>query len=208
MTDVAAALAKTCRNCQVANLTEEIRIQRCVKCHGIYCIHFASGIDPQYCTECLAEITLHKEVITKEYTHESYDEETDTVTQTTYRRRAKSLKLEGMDWLFAQRKIVSMSDDAMELAIEYHREILQAMVHEREDRKAKYMHRFAGVRATASGQVNVGDPSGLTIKKTKVISSTKAAATATSLAQSMLASGMDAATLLKMLQDAQAKGVK
>ena len=207
--EIQSALAKTCRNCQVANLIEDVKINRCSKCESIYCTHFASAIDPQYCIECLADVTLHKEIVTKTYTHETYDEETDTTITTQYSRRAKQLKLEGSDWLFVQRKIVNMSDDALELAIEYHREILQAMMHEREDRRTKYLHRFAGVKLGTETVSSNTSADGLTVKKTKTISSTKAAATATGMMESMLASGkMDAATLLKMLQDMTSKAVK
>ena len=200
------ATAKTCRNCQVSNLTEDVRIARCVKCGSIYCVHFASNIDPQYCVECLADITLHKESIVKTYTHESYDEETDTVTTTEYRRRATSFKLEGLDWLFAQRKIVSMRDEELELAIEYHRELLQGMLHERDDRRTKKMHRFAGVRL-GTETVSVGSDTTTIVKKSRTISSNKATATASAVMESMLKGGMDAAQLLALLQAAQ-KGVK
>lgn len=197
--------AKTCRNCQVSNLTEEIRIQRCKQCASLYCVHFASNIDPQFCVECLSDVTLHKESIVKTYMHEHYDEETDTITQTEYRRRATEYKLEGTSWLFNQRKIVQMSDDSLELAIEYHRGLLQGMMNEREDRRNKKMHRFAGIPSGMEG-VSSSKSSSTTVKKSKTISSNKAGATAASVMSSMLAGGMDAAQLLALLQAAQ-KGV-
>ncbi len=206
---ISEVTSKTCRNCQVSNLIEDVKIARCVRCNSIYCIHFASSIDPAYCVECLSDISLHKEIVTKEYIHEKYDEETDQVMTTTYKRRAKSIKLEGLDWLFVQRKIVSMRDEELELAIEYHREILNAMLAEREDRKAKFLHRYAGVKVNTEG-VNIDSASTLTTttKRTRTISSTKATATANSLMQSMLAGGMNAAALLKLLEQAKAGVVK
>ena len=206
---VEQAASKTCRNCQVSNLLEEVKLARCSRCNAIYCVHFASNVDPAYCVECLANVELHKEIVTKTYVHESYDEETDTVHTTEYKRRARSIKLEGLDWLFAQRKIVSMSDESLELAIEYHREILNAMLAEREDRKAKYMHRYAGIKpGTETVNVDTATTSSTTVKKVRTISSTKATATASAVMQSMLAQGMDAATLLQMLQQAQSGGKK
>lgn len=205
MTALESAISKTCRNCQVANLSEDVRIARCKRCSSIYCVHFASSIDPAFCVECLSNVTLNKEIITKTYTHEHYDEETDTTTTTEYKRRAKSIRLEGLDWLFIQRKIVQMRDEELELAIEYHREILHAMLAEREDRKAKFLHRYAGVKPSTE-TVNIDGSTTTTVKKTRTISSTKAAATASSVLESMLNSGTDAATLLKMLEGLQ-KGV-
>jgi hypothetical protein len=97
-----------------------------------------------------------------------------------------------------------MSDDALELAIEYHRELLQGMLHEREDRKTKYLHRFAG--AKGSGTVSIGTSDGLVVKKTKTISSTKAAATATGMMEALLSNGMTAAQLLAMIEKATKGG--
>ena len=207
--NLAAATSKCCRVCAESNLVMEVRIARCAKCFLLYCTHFASNIDPQYCTECLSDITLQKETIVKTYYHESYDEENDTVVKTEYRRKAKLVRLDGLDWLFAQRKILSMSDEALELAIEYHREILSGMVAEREDRKTKFLHRYAGVRiassAAAGGQVNVdtSTSSQTEVKKTKTISSTKAAANANAVLQSMMAGGMSPADILKKIEEMQ-----
>lgn len=201
---ISEVTSKTCRACQVSNLSEDIRISRCTKCRSLYCTHFTSNIDPQYCVECLSDISLQKETVVKTYTTESYDENTDTTTTSVYKRRAKSIKLEGLDWLFAQRKIVSMSDESLELAIEYHREILTGMMAEREDRKAKFMHRFAGIKAGhESVNVDSATSSSTVVKRTRTISSTKASATASAAMQAMLAQGMDAASLLKMLEGLQ-----
>src|ERR1700736_2793230 len=130
-----------CVTCKEANLIEEIRIQHCKQCELLYCVHFASNIDPAMCFDCLSDVTMLKEVVTKEYSH--YNEETDVVT--VYKRRAKSVRLEGCQWLFAQRKIASMSDDSLLLAIEYHRALLMGLIGEREKRRVAYMHRYAGV---------------------------------------------------------------
>ena len=80
-----------------------------------------------------------------------------------------------------------MSDDSLMLAIEYHREILSGMLSEREQRKNKFMHRYAGV--TYTPPVDAATTTSTTVKKTKTISSNKAAATASGLMQAMLAQG-------------------
>jgi len=203
------ATSKTCRHCLEANLVEEVKLARCSQCNAVYCIHFASNIDPAHCTECLSDVTLHKETVTKTYTHESYDEATDTVNTTEYKRKARSIKLEGLDWLFAQRKIVQLSDESLELAIEYHREVLNGMLSERERRKAEYLHRFASVKTVYPTTIDGAASSTTTVKRTKTISSTKAAATANGILQSMAAGGMNAAAILALMEKVAAQtGVK
>lgn len=206
---IAEATSLVCMTCMRSNLTEEIRIQKCERCTKIYCVHFASNIDPRFCTNCLSDISMSKETIRKTYINELYDEESDTVVTKEYTRRAQLVKLAGFDWLFYQRKIFSMSDDALELAQEFHREILNAIIAEREDRKAKFMHRYAGVRvasnASAAGQVNVNTTT--EVKKTRTISSTKLAANANAMLQSMLATGMSLEQILAKIDEMQ-KGIK
>lgn len=197
--ELEAAVEKICRVCLESNLTEEIRISRCEKCGKRYCIHFASNIDPKNCTECLAEVTLVREVITNTYQHEHYDEEKDEVITTEYKRRAKLIRLEGMDWLFAQRKIPQLSDDALALAIEYHRQILQGMLQEREERRNKQAHRYANVQMDTSKVINTE------VKTTKKISSTKKQANANAVLQAMLAAGMKPEDILAMLSSAGVK---
>lgn len=180
-----------CPTCMGMNLLEEIKIARCAKCSKIYCTHFASAIDPAYCVECLSDVSMIKEIVVKEYTH--YNEEEDTIT--TYRRKARSIKLEGMNWLFAQRKIAALSDDELELSVEYHRGLLNGLLGEREARRIAKAHRFAGV-----GLPPQGSPVVTTSKKTKSIKSSKQAATASALLESALAGGMDLNQILNLLQ--------
>lgn len=192
--------SKTCRACIESNLIQEVKIARCVKCNSLYCVHFASNIDPAHCTECLSDVSMYKETITK--TYEYYNEDKEEVVQ--YKRRAKLVRLDGLDWLFAQRKIVSMSDEALELAIEYHREILSGMLSEREERRIKKMHRFANVK---EGMETVGikdnsTSSSTTVKRTKTINSSKAQSTANAMMQAMLAQGMSIEKIMDMLTKA------
>lgn len=198
MSELKAAVEKVCRVCLESNLTEEIKISKCEKCGSRYCIHFASNVDPKNCIECLSDVSMIREVVVKTYVHESYDEETDKVTTTEYKRRARLLRLEGMDWLFAQRKIATLSDDALLLAIEYHRDLLQGLLLEREERRNKQAHRYANVNF----QVDTSKEKSTEVKTTKKISSTKAQANANAVLQSMLAAGMKPEDILKILQGA------
>jgi hypothetical protein len=186
------ATAKVCRACLESNLTSEIIICRCTQCAELFCIHFSSNIDPSNCTECLSDISLHKEVVTK--TYERYNEETEEVS--SYKRRARSIRLEGMHWLFFQRKILQMSDDALELAIEYHREILLGMLSEREERKTKFLHRFANVKFDPS----IDTSTKTVVKTTKTISSSRAASTANAMMQALLAQGFTIEKITEMIE--------
>jgi hypothetical protein len=188
--------SRVCKNCLELNLIEEVRIARCIKCNLIYCVHFASSIDPAHCIECLSDISVTKEVITKTYEH--YNEETDVTTSS--KRRARSIKIAGMDWLFAQRKIYTLSDNELELAIEYHRAILDMMLKEREERRSKYAHRFAGVQIPKSALTGVSANEKVEVKRTRVISSTKKEAGASALMKSLLDSGMSIDQIMKMLE--------
>ncbi len=183
-----------CPTCLASNLFTEIKIARCVKCSKLYCSHFASTIDPHYCVECLSDITLFKETVTKEY--ERTDEDGNVTS--TYKKHAKRVRLEGLNWLFAQRKIVSLSDDELELAVEYHREILSGMLDERETRKNAFMHRFAGVNMPAPKKEG-GTEASTTVKKTKTIKSTKENANVSAILKSMMAAGMTPAQILALM---------
>ena len=200
--EITQAASKTCRGCLEANLIEDVRIARCKKCELLFCTHFASNIDPAYCTECLSDVNLYKEVVTKTYSY--YNEENDTVTE--YKRRARSIKLTGLDWLFAQRKIISLSDNELELAIEYHREILNGMLKEREERRIAKAHRYAGTKADAdSAKLDSATVVAESVKRTKTIQSSKAAATANSLLAAFQAQGMTTAQILAMMEKAMKK---
>ena len=182
---IETATQRTCRACLEKNLIEEVFLARCATCSLIFCTHFASNIDPQFCTECFSDITLHKEVITKTYQYENADGEV-----AEYKRKARLIRLEGLSWLFIQRKILDMSDEALELAIEYHREIMTGMVSEREQRKNKFMHRYAGVNYTIP-PVDTATSTSTTVKKSRTISSTRATATASGMLQSYACARVD-----------------
>lgn len=186
------SINNVCSVCMSANLLEEIKIARCATCNKIYCVHFASAIDPAHCLECLSEISLIKETVVKEYQH--YNEDTDVVT--TYRRKAERIKLEGMNWLFAQRKQAILTDDEIELAVEYHRSYLNGLLGEREARRVAKAHRFAGVQMPSGSP----DRSVTTTKTKKTIKSTKEEKTVQGILQSLNASGLSAADILKLLQ--------
>jgi hypothetical protein len=193
---------RVCPECMESNLIQEIKIAKCAKCEVIYCGHLASNIDPAYCVECLSDVTLIREKVTKEY-HVT-DDEGEVIH--SYKKHAKSIRLDGMDWLFAQRKISTMGDESLELAIEYHRAILNGLLSEREARRVAYAHRNAGLPLPKSSPAkDTATVSKQVTKVTKEIKSTKASAGANSVMQSLLAKGLKPEQIMAMLATLQAK---
>jgi len=186
--------SQVCDACLENNLITDVGIIECARCSAPYCIHFASKIDQRYCVACFSDFSLEKSVITKTYEH--YNEVTDTVRK--YARRAREIKIGGMDWLFAQRKIHSLTDAELDMGIEYHRNIQSLLMIEYEQRRNEKMHRYAGVKLA------IPTPSTVTTKTTTVKStktkSTKAQAQLSSLLDSLLAKGMSVDQLASMLK--------
>jgi hypothetical protein len=186
-----------CDTCLELNLTTKSCI-KCARCEQAFCLHFASTVDAQYCVNCLSDISLTKQVITKTYEHKNQE----TGQTTFYRRRARDIKISGLDWLFSQRKIAELADVELDLAIEYHRNILMLMIAEQEQRRNAKMHRYAGVKvliATPS-TTSVLDTTQTTVKKTRTVSKTKAQEQLAALLQSMLAGGQTPEMIAAMLK--------
>lgn len=196
---IEAASQRVCRACLESNLTSELIIARCSRCTLLFCTHFTSNIDPQYCTECLSNISLHKEIVTK--TYDITDEEGKVIKQVS--RSARLKRLEGFDWLFAQRKIYTMSDESLELAIEYHREILTGMLNEREQRRTKFLHRFANVKYEIPPKDST--TSTTTVKKVKTVSSNRDSAMASAMLKVFLAQGMTIEQIMEKIEKAGKK---
>lgn len=160
-----------CSICRERNLTDQTQFNNCSKCGQIYCLHYSSTIDPQYCTSCLYDVSIKEEIISKTETH--YNEETDQLYTRT--RKAKRITLGGMHWLFVARKINKLTDLELDLAIEYHRDILSQMMYERDERRSQKAHRNAGKKLPISFSNSVVQTdSQVEVKKTKIKQATKA----------------------------------
>lgn len=130
-----------CDICMGDNLLRDVGIKSCARCLNPYCLHFASKVDPlHYCVSCMSAIELTRSVVTKTYEH--YDEITDTLR--TYSRKARDIKMSGDDWMFAQRRIRSMTDAEGMLATEFHRNYLMLLIDDQERRRNEKAHRNAG----------------------------------------------------------------
>jgi hypothetical protein len=190
--------ATVCDCCLELNLTHPTSAITCARCGQVFCFHFASTIDAQYCVNCLSDIAVSKSVITKTYEHRNA--QGDTVF---YRRRAREIQISGLDWLFAQRKIVDLSDLELDLSIEYHRNILSLMCTEQEQRRTAKMHRYAGVKIHLTPSVtDVNHTTTTTVKKTRTVSKTKAQEQIAALLKNMAAKGMTMDKIAAMLKKA------
>ena len=136
--------ASVCDECFEKNLIENVSIQSCSRCKNPFCLHFSSKIDPSFCVSCMSDLTVEKSVVTKTYEHVSEDG-----TLSTTSRRARQIKISGLDWLFAQRKIATLTDVESDMAIEYHRGMLTLHLTDNERRKNERIHRYAGVKITS-----------------------------------------------------------
>lgn len=189
--------ATVCDVCLELNLTHPTSVIRCARCGQAFCFHFASTVDAQYCVNCLSDISISKSVITKTYEHKN--EETGDVT--FYRRKAREIKINGLDWLFTQRKIVDLSDLDLDLSTEYHRNILSLMIAEQEQRRTAKLHRYAGVKIhfpTASPTESTKTTT--TVKKTRTVSKTKAQEQLAALLKQMQGKGITVEKIAEMLK--------
>jgi hypothetical protein len=185
-----------CDCCLELNLVTKSCIQ-CARCGVAFCLHYASTIDAQYCVNCMSNVSVTKEVVTKTYKRMS----AETGETHFYRRRARSIKIGGLDWLFSQRKISELTDVELELSIEYHKNILNLMIAEQERRKNEKMHRYANVvfKPTKSA-AKVTDTTTTTVKKTRTVSKDKASEQLQAIMKAMLAKGLSVEQIQAMLR--------
>lgn len=188
-----------CMICREKNLTDQVVFNNCGKCNIIYCLHYASTIDPAYCTNCLHDVRVTEETITKTQTH--YNEETDQTYSRT--RKAKKITLGGMHWLFQARKINTLTDLELELAIEYHKDILNSMLYERDERRVNHFNRNRGkslpVRFAGDSVIETSSETIITKNtKTKTAKKVDPAAMLAQAMQVLMQAGMTPEQIAKM----------
>ena len=103
----------------------------CARCGFNYCAHFASKVDTAYCQYCFHDFVLEDTIITKEIRSKSL-KGNKTFVRTM---KARHLVFKGEAWMFAQRRVIEMSDEELATSIEYHREIFSQMMDERDARQ-------------------------------------------------------------------------
>jgi hypothetical protein len=179
-----------CDDCFEKNLTEDVHIQKCVVCSEIYCLHHASRVDPVQCAECLYDVSVTTEVISKTIISEN---KITGETKTTHSRNARQIKIGGLHWLFVQRKIPTLADEELELAIEYHSAIFHSLVYEREKRRAEHFHRNAGKKISIPSLAGTEVTTSTVIKKsrtTKVLKQEAAVVNFASAVEMLMKAGL------------------
>ena len=194
-----------CDICLVENLTEPITHASCARCFITYCSHFASAIDPQFCMHCMKELEITEELLIRKSTH--INEDTNQVYTRT--QRARHIVFGGTDWLFMQRKINTISDAELAMAIEYHQAIYNGMIYERERRRIEHFHRNAGksYRVTTNGTEST-DGTEVIVKKTrktKVLTPEAADVKLRATLEAMLHSGKTPEQIMQMFAQAKPK---
>ena len=188
-----------CDLCLELNLSTKSVIS-CAGCGNAFCYHFQSAIDSQFCVNCMSDISVTKQTITKTYEHQN----PETGEKSFYRRRAREIKIEGLSWLFAQRRITELADVELDMSIEYHRNICSLMIAESERRRNEKMHRYANtpmpIPTPSTTEVKNGTTTTTTVKKTRTVSKNKQAEQIASILSSLQAKGMSIADILKAVK--------
>lgn len=187
-----------CDVCKEKNLTTSIYLASCRTCSTDYCTHFASSVDPQYCSNCCHDVQMTEQTITK--TQETYSEEKDKVFSKTF--KARQIKFSGLDWLFFARKQKDMTDTELLLAIEYHQSMYHSLMYEREKRRVEHFHRNAGRKIVFPSTSTQEITTTTTIKKSRKISTekqTKTQANVAAVLTELLKQGMSPADIMKAM---------
>jgi hypothetical protein len=132
--------------CPLCDAKDETKV--CKKCKIVYCKHFASVFDYNYCGNCVAEIKLVETLLEKTVEHQKPDGTTIFVRKFLARR----LRLVGNDWLFLSHLIMEMSDADIEAAIELHRCNVDILIQERTERNQERYRKLAGIKVQKPGE--------------------------------------------------------
>ena len=178
-----------CADCETS-ADYDTKTKLCERCGISFCVHFASLVDARYCSNCMVDFKVTETIETKTTIYEN-----SNGTEVTRKRQiAKSLRLEGTDWLFANTQISLLNDEQLLAAIEYHRNIAGIMLLEREERKTEQLNKLSRVK------INIRKPEDAT--KQPRVTKTKEVKTAEAKKQSDIAkalAGLTQEELAKLL---------
>lgn len=137
---------KVCTPCLESNLISADVVetfQVCKRCSELFCPHGISRLDPQYCAHCCSDFKIidAEEIVVREV----HNDEGEVTSSKHFRIR--HITVSGSDWLFYNRAISTLSDIELDLAIEYHRSILNGMLNERDSRFVTKIQRNKGKKA-------------------------------------------------------------
>jgi len=122
-------------------------IHQCPRCSCDFCVHYASKVDFQFCIYCLHDFVMEDSIIRKVIESKSL------TGHKTFTRvmRARHIMFKGQDWMFAQARVQTLSDQELADTIEYHRSIFGELLNEMEARKiARHKQSLTKMMRTAS----------------------------------------------------------
>ena len=129
--DVPAPL--TCKFC----LNEHFK--ECLMCKSRYCVLHAAKFSPNFCKDCLVNLSVILNTITRSSTE--FDMLDDELVIKSV--ESKTLQLDGADWLFYSKWIEELPEDQWLEIYQFHYFVLKMMEHENEIRKVKRAKRIA-----------------------------------------------------------------
>jgi Zn-finger nucleic acid-binding protein len=156
-----------CIPCDTGNIT-----RTCKKCKVNFCPHYSSIIDIRFCANCVGDVSIRETIIEKVVERVKPDGQV-SFSRAFYARR---IKLEGVDWLFANELIVNTPDDKLDAAIEYHRANIDLLLLERQQRQLERSHQLARVKVkinTSANDKTVATKTAKTAKPSKQSKTTK-----------------------------------
>jgi hypothetical protein len=126
-------VALTCKYC----LNEQVK--ECLKCKSRYCSIHAAKFSPNFCKDCLGNLSAILE--DKNLTSTEYDMIDDVLV--TKSVSSKTLQLDGPDWIFYSRWIEDLPEDQWLEIYQFHYFVLKMMEYENELRKVKRARKIA-----------------------------------------------------------------
>lgn len=123
----------TCKYC----LNEQVKI--CLKCKSHYCSIHAAKFSPNFCKDCLTNLSAIINTISRSSTE--YDLIDDTLVMKSV--QSKTLQLDGPDWIFYSTWIENLSEEDWLEIYQFHYFVIKMMEYENEVRKIKQARKVA-----------------------------------------------------------------
>ncbi len=111
---------------------------QCLRCQKWLCWECCSKLDPSYCIECIADVTVKDDTFTR--TETDFNEKTNVMTTTT--ARCRHISFVGADWVWHSKSISTMSDEDLKARFEYYRATVAQMELEITTRRIKKTHQM------------------------------------------------------------------
>lgn len=152
--------------------SETIVNEHCTKCNNAYCALCASKLDPaKFCDECLRDVVI--EETTRVRTDTDWDLKKNEIVRNT--SKSKVIMFNGIDWMFAAKKICELPDEELKPILYYHRAMVMQLEQELLTRNVNRAH------AQVQVQVSKNESGVVTISRQTKTKTTKTAKLAPSI---------------------------